>query len=103
PACAVTCTAARGRMSRVVTRKNVPSGEETGSQVKRHLATILDGQVMAAPTINSEISTHGQISGSFTNREVDQLVNILRAGALPATLKQTPVSEHPIGATLAPD
>lgn len=87
-----------------ITRKNVPSGagaEE--NQIRRHLAIILDGLVMSAPTINSEIRTHGQISGSFTAKEVDALVNILRAGRLPATLKPQPVSESTIGATLGQD
>src|SRR5262249_17898320 len=45
----------------------------------------------------------GQISGSFTNSEVDKLVNILRSGALPATLKKKPVSENTMGATLGRD
>ena len=76
-----------------LTRKNVPSGGPEESQVKRHLAIILDGQIMSAPTINSEIRDHGQITGKFTKKEVDNLANILRAGALPARLKPQPVSE----------
>jgi SecD/SecF fusion protein len=86
-----------------LTRKNIPTGEEGGTQIKRHLAIILDGLIMSAPTINSQITTHGQISGSFTNKEVDNLVNILNAGALPATLKPQPVSENTMGATLGQD
>jgi SecD/SecF fusion protein len=93
-----------GELFREVTRKNVPSGSgPAASQVKRHLAIILDGLIMSAPTINSEISTHGQISGSFTQKEVDGMVNILRSGALPATLKSQPVSESTMGATLGAD
>ena len=94
--------AAGGNLFRDLTRKNVPSGEG-GAQVKRHLAIILDGLIMSAPTINSEIHQYGQISGSFSNKEVDQLVNILRAGSLPATLKQQPVSENTMGPTLGRD
>src|SRR5262249_40060400 len=88
-----------------LTGKNVPSAGTTGDDTsnKRHLAIILDGLVMSAPTINSQITTHGQISGSFTSREVDELVNILRSGALPATLKQQPVSESTMAATLGQD
>ena len=40
----------------MLTGANIPSGgtgEQT--QVKRHLAIILDGLVMSAPTINSKI------------------------------------------------
>src|SRR2546430_7638247 len=58
---------------------------------------------MSAPTINSEIRERGQIAGSFSQREVDALVNILRAGALPASLKPKPVSESTLGATLGED
>lgn len=93
-----------GKLFGDITRKNVPSGaggEE--SQVKRFLAIILDDQVMSAPSINSVISTSGSISGNFTRKEVDSLVNILRAGRLPATLKPQPVSETTMGATLGED
>lgn len=95
---------AGGHLFGDITRKNIPSGagaEE--NQIHRHLAIILDGLVMSAPTINSEIRTHGQISGSFTAKEVDALVNILRAGRLPATLKPQPVSESTMGPTLGED
>jgi SecD/SecF fusion protein len=93
-----------GQLFGAITRKNVPSGsggEE--SQVKRFLAIILDDQVVSAPSINSVITTSGQISGNFTRKEVDSLVNILRSGRLPATLKQQPVSETTMGATLGAD
>jgi SecD/SecF fusion protein len=63
------------------------------AQVRRHLAIILDGLVMSAPTINSEIGRQGQISGNFTQQEVDSIVSLLRAGALPVRLKAQPVSE----------
>src|SRR4029079_6031385 len=46
-----------GRLFGTLTRKNVPEG--TGpddSQTRRHLAIILDGLIMSAPTINSEIT-----------------------------------------------
>jgi SecD/SecF fusion protein len=87
-----------------LTRKNVAegSGPEATKKV-RYLAIVLDGLIMSAPTINSEIRDRGQISGSFTQKQVDELVNILRAGRLPATLKPLPVSESTIGATLGED
>ncbi|MSQ94316.1 MAG: protein translocase subunit SecD [Gemmataceae bacterium] len=88
-----------------ITRKNVSEGAggPKGTQKLRHLAIILDGAVMSAPTINSEIRQQGQISGNFTQKEVDSLVNILRAGRLPATLNPLPVSESTIAATLGED
>lgn len=105
PAVHFTFNAAGGDLFGEITRKNVPSGTESGedTQVRRHLAIILDALVMSAPTINSEIRTNGQISGSFTQKEVDSLVNILRAGRLPATLKPQPVSENTMGPTLGQD
>ena len=69
----------------------------------RHLAIILDDFIVSAPRLNEAIRSEGQISGNFTQKEVDQLVNILRSGALPATLKPQPVSENTIGATLGED
>jgi SecD/SecF fusion protein len=91
-----------GELFGTLTRKNIPSGSGP-EDVKRHLAIVLDGLIMSAPTINSEIRTQGQITGSFTRKEVDNLVNILRAGALPATLKPQPVSESTMGPTLGQD
>jgi SecD/SecF fusion protein len=104
PAVSFVFNNAGGELFGDVTRKNVPSGAGSEeSQIRRHLAIILDSLVMSAPTINSEIRTHGQISGSFTSKEVDALVNILRAGRLPATLKPQPVSESTMAATLGQD
>jgi SecD/SecF fusion protein len=84
-----------------LTGKNVPG---TGAgKFYRHLAIVLDGQVMSAPVLQSRIDSNGQITGQFTAQDVDQLVNILRSGALPATLKPQPVSENTMGATLGED
>ncbi|MGF1578876.1 MAG: protein translocase subunit SecD [Gemmataceae bacterium] len=86
-----------------LTGKNVPTGAGKSSQTKRHLAIILDEMLMSAPTINSKITSRGQITGDFTRREVDSLVNILRSGALPATLKKEPVSRSTTGSLLGED
>jgi SecD/SecF fusion protein len=91
-----------GQLFYELTSTNKPS-ESGGVKFYRHLAIVLDGQIMSAPTINSPISDSGQITGNFTQKEVDNLVNILRAGQLPATLKQQPVSENTMGATLGAD
>ncbi|MBX9678065.1 MAG: protein translocase subunit SecD [Gemmataceae bacterium] len=87
-----------------LTGKNVPTGEGPADQkIMRHLAIVLDGLVMSAPTINSQIRQSGQITGNFTQKETENLVNILRAGRLPATLKPQPVSETTMGPTLGED
>src|SRR5262249_33932494 len=88
-----------GELFYEVTSKNRPTGgEETG--YKRQLAIIFDGQVTSATNLISPIRTHGQITGRFTQQEIDDTIRILRAGALPATLKKDPVSENSMGATL---
>jgi len=83
-----------------VTNRNRPASKDG---FKRHLAIILDGQIRSAPVLNQAIRTDGQISGNFTPADIDTLVRILRAGALPATLKPQPVSENTVGATLGDD
>jgi SecD/SecF fusion protein len=86
-----------------LTGKNVPDEKSAGGSFYRHLAIVLDGEVMSAPTINSRIESRGQITGDFTIKQVNDLVEILRSGALPATLKPQPVSESTMGATLGED
>src|SRR6185437_5022106 len=70
---------------------------------ERQLAIILDGKIRGAPGLRSAIRERGEISGGFTQKTVQELVTILRAGALPATLKDKPVSENSMGATLGSD
>ncbi|HEV3142320.1 MAG TPA: protein translocase subunit SecD [Gemmataceae bacterium] len=84
-----------------LTSQNTPGSDE--NKYPRHMAIILDGQIMSAPTINTTIRDAGRITGEFSKREIDQLVGVLRAGALPATLKREPVSEQTLGATLGAD
>jgi preprotein translocase subunit SecD len=69
--------------------------------VGRRLAIVLDGSVASAPTINSQISDQGVITGRFTAMEADELAKVLRAGALPATLKY--LQELSVGPSLGKD
>jgi len=95
-----------GNLFYETTSMNRPTGGGAGGDAGRtfrHLAIILDDQIVSAPRLNEAIRYDGQISGNFTAREVEQLVSILRAGALPATLKPLPVSENTIGPTLGSD
>jgi SecD/SecF fusion protein len=83
-----------GNRFRHLTSINVPEKEgEDAPEFKRQLAIILDDQIVSAPTLNGVISTDAVIEGNFTAQEVERLANILRSGALPATLKPQPVSE----------
>jgi len=83
-----------------------PAGAEkfrraTRENIGRQLAVILDGRVETAPVIQGEISTEGQITGSYTVDEADELSRVLRAGALPATLRT--LQELSVGASLGHD
>jgi preprotein translocase subunit SecD len=65
------------------------------------LAIVLDGRVVSAPVINSRISDRGQIEGNFTQQEVQDLVTVLRSGALPASI--TYLEERTVGPSLGRD
>jgi len=70
----------------------------TGSHVGEPLAIVLDGVVLSAPTIQSELSTGGVITGQFSEEEAKQLALQLRSGALPIPLRVESVER--VGATL---
>jgi SecD/SecF fusion protein len=74
----------------------------TGENVKRRLAIILDGVVRSAPVIQERIGGgKAQITGSYTSEEAHDLAIVLRAGALPATVKI--VQNITVGPTLGAD
>jgi protein-export membrane protein SecD len=62
-------------------------GQFTARHIGRQLAIVLDGQVQSAPKIESKIGAYGQITGRFTTEEADALARVLRAGALPVSLR----------------
>jgi SecD/SecF fusion protein len=69
--------------------------------VYRHLGVILDKVLKNAPVIKSKIEGEGTVSGgSMSDKEVDDLVQILNAGSLPAALNKTPISYAVISPTL---
>lgn len=72
--------------------------EFTGSMVGQPMALVLDGIVLSAPTVNSQLSTGGIITGNFSEDEVQQLALQLRSGALRIPLKVESAVE--VGATL---
>ncbi|MCA9006051.1 MAG: protein translocase subunit SecD [Planctomycetaceae bacterium] len=82
-----------------LTSKNRPSKDG----FERHLAVLLDGMVQSAPSIRDTISTEGIITGRFTQKEVNELLNVLNAGALEVPLKPEPVSEFSISPLLGSD
>jgi SecD/SecF fusion protein len=72
-------------------------GNVTGSNIDRLLCILLDGIAMSAPMINTRVGRQGIITGSFTQMEVEEIVNRLNAGSLPAPLIEEPVSVRTIG------
>jgi hypothetical protein len=70
PAVGFVLDAAGGKMLRSLTETNV----------ENRLAVLVDGTVVAAPTIRGAISTRGVIAGSFTEREARDIVEALRVG-----------------------
>ena len=76
-------------------------GKVTGDNIGRPFAIVLDGQVVSAPVIQSQIFGSGQITGDFTVAETNELALILRAGALPAPL--VVIEERSIGPGLGAD
>ena len=62
-------------------------GRATAANVGRPFAIVLDNKIISAPTINSPImSGSGQITGSFTMQEANDLAVVLESGQLPAKL-----------------
>lgn len=70
---------------------------------ERRLAVLLNGEVQTAPNLKDRITGSGQISGNFDKQEIDDLINILNAGALEVPLIRQPVSEFTISPTLGVD
>jgi preprotein translocase subunit SecD len=73
----------------------------TGSpdDVNNYFAVVLDGVPASVAYIEQAITTgSGQISGTFTEAQADQLVNVLNYGALPLAFQ--PVSQETVSAQL---
>lgn len=83
-----------------LTKQNLP---DEANGFFRQLAILLDERLVSAPQIRSVITDSGQITGDFTQQQVNDLVGVLRAGALPAQLNRRPVSELTTSATLGAD
>ena len=75
----------------------------TANNIDRRLGIIMDENLLSAPNINSAISDRGQITGDFSQEEVDEIAGVLKAGKLPAALVPQPISESEISPTLGHD
>jgi preprotein translocase subunit SecD len=76
--------------------------QATSENVGQPFAIVLDNEVISAPVIREPITGgSGQISGSFTVQQANDLSILLRAGALPAPL--TVIEERTVGPGLGQD
>ncbi len=73
----------------------------TRENINKPLAIVLDDKVQSAPNINAVISDSGIIQGGFTVESADDLVLVLKAGALPAGIRY--LEERTIGPSLGSD
>ena len=75
--------------------------ELTRATIGKQVAIVLDGVVQSAPQIQTRIDADAQITGDFTQREAQDLANILKYGALPLTFVAQ--EEQTISPTLGGD
>ena len=75
----------------------------TGANIGKQIAIILDKKVQSAPVVEDRISRAqgGVIRGRFTAQEAEDLVVVLKAGALPAGISY--LEERTIGPALGAD
>ncbi len=98
-----TFNARGGQLFSELTEANLPRGESPGARFS-YLAIVLDNEVVSAPSLSTVIGAHGQIRmDNARPEELRRLAQILRSGALPATLKPQPVSESTMGPTIGED
>jgi preprotein translocase subunit SecD len=76
-------------------------GSFTEQNVHRQMAIVLDHKVYSAPVINSRIDDSGFIEGNFSEASAHDLALVLRAGALPASIKY--LEERTVGPSLGAD
>ncbi len=73
----------------------------TAANIGKPLSIVLDERIESVATIQDVIGADGIIKGRFSQDEVDDLVLVLRSGALPAPLKY--IEERTIGPSLGAD
>jgi preprotein translocase subunit SecD len=75
--------------------------EQSRLPVKGRMAIVLDHQVYSAPEIEGRIDDTGRIEGNFSQDSANDLGLVLRAGALPASIKY--LEEDTVGPSLGAD
>ena len=76
-------------------------GPFTEQNIGREMAIVLQHRVYSAPVIHGRIEDTGVIEGSFSQESAHDLALVLRAGALPASIKY--LEERTVGPSLGAD
>jgi len=76
-------------------------GPFTEQNKGNQLAIVLEHSVYTAPSINGRIDDNGMIEGNFSEQTAHDLALVLRAGALPASIKY--LEERTVGPSLGAD
>ncbi len=76
-------------------------GPFTEQNIGRPMAIVLEHRVYSAPLIKGRIDDSGRIEGRFGQQEAHDLALVLRAGALPASIKY--LEERTVGPSLGAD
>lgn len=76
-------------------------GAYTGANVGNRLAIVMDGKVLEAPSIKSQINDQGVIEGAASQQDASDLALNLKAGSLPAGVAYE--QENTVGASLGAD
>ena len=76
-------------------------GPFTQQNIGRNMAIVLDHCVKSDPVITGRIDDSGMIEGSFSHQSAHELAVVLRAGALPASIKY--LEERTVGPSLGAD
>ena len=76
-------------------------GPFTEANRGQQLAIVLERKVYSAPVINSRIDDNGMIEGNFGQESAHDLALVLRAGALPASIKY--LEQRTVGPSLGAD
>ena len=83
-----------------------PAGAEkfktySAANIGQYLAIVFDQKIESAARIDSVLSENTRITGNYSYAEVDDMVLMLQAGTLPASM--TPVEERVVGPSLGTD
>jgi preprotein translocase subunit SecD len=76
-------------------------GPFTQQNIGQRMAIVLEHRVYSAPVINGRIEDSGMIEGNFSQETAHDLALVLRAGALPASIKY--LEERTVGPSLGAD